>query len=408
MEFVEGEPLTDILAAQPARCPPSAPPRSCGRRGEALVGGARHGDRPPRPQAGQHHDREERATARDLVKVVDFGIAKAASIEAQKVTRTGLVVGTPEYMSPEQIAGDPLDGRSDIYSLGLVAFNMLTGTLPFPSKTAQESMIMRLTEPPRRLAEIRPEIPWSPDVQAVMDRALQRDAALRYAVGERVRSRAERRGARAADVVPPRRRRRARGRARRSVPPTRVVGAGATTAHAGRAAPRPTHRAAALAAHGERGRDRLVLLVDRRAVRVQSAGRARRTDRARRRAGATRRRPRPTVGTPQRIEWRVGEPPIRRSPRRRAPVGRRPRERRPSRDAVQFGTFQERRRDACDDPIVSGDGDGRVGADPGVARAVARTTRRRCRRGAKRRLCCHRRTARRWWRSGSCRCGRTR
>ena len=52
------------------------------------------------------------------MKVVDFGIAKAAGNEAQKVTKTGLVVGTPEYMSPEQLSGDKLDGRSDIYSLG--------------------------------------------------------------------------------------------------------------------------------------------------------------------------------------------------------------------------------------------------------------------------------------------------
>jgi hypothetical protein len=83
-------------------------------------------------------------------------------------------------MSPEQIAGDPLDGRSDIYSLGLVAFNILTGKLPFPSKTTQESVIMRLTDRPKRLAEMRPEIAWTPAVQEVMDRALQRDAALRY------------------------------------------------------------------------------------------------------------------------------------------------------------------------------------------------------------------------------------
>src|SRR5712671_3391413 len=74
----------------------------------------------------------------DLVKVVDFGIAKAAGAENQKVTKTGLVVGTPEYMSPEQLAGDKLDGKSDIYSLALVAFNMFTGKLPFPSETAQE------------------------------------------------------------------------------------------------------------------------------------------------------------------------------------------------------------------------------------------------------------------------------
>jgi serine/threonine-protein kinase len=116
----------------------------------------------------------------DCVKVVDFGIAKAAGVEAQKVTKTGLVIGTPEYMSPEQIAGDPLDARSDIYSLGLVAYNILTGRLPFNSKTAQESVIMRLTEPPMRLAQTRPQIAWTPAVQQVMDKALQRDAALRY------------------------------------------------------------------------------------------------------------------------------------------------------------------------------------------------------------------------------------
>ena len=116
----------------------------------------------------------------DLVKVVDFGIAKAAGNTAQNVTRSGLVIGTPAYMSPEQLAGDTLDGRSDVYSLALVAFNMLTGALPFPADSAQESMIMRLTDPPKTLADMRPDIPWSAEVQAVMDRALQRRAADRY------------------------------------------------------------------------------------------------------------------------------------------------------------------------------------------------------------------------------------
>jgi serine/threonine protein kinase len=115
-----------------------------------------------------------------MVKVVDFGIAKAADNAAQKVTKTGLVVGTPEYMSPEQLAGDKLDGRSDIYALGLVAFNMLTGRLPFPADTVQESMIMRLTESPRKLAEMRPDVAWSGEVQASLDKALERDSNVRY------------------------------------------------------------------------------------------------------------------------------------------------------------------------------------------------------------------------------------
>jgi serine/threonine-protein kinase len=178
MEFVEGEPLTDILRRSGA-LPPERAAEIVRQTAEALAVahdmGIVHRDlKPDNIMITRARD------GSDLVKVVDFGIAKAMNVEAQKVTRTGLVVGTPEYMSPEQIAGDPLDGRSDIYSLALVAFNILTGRLPFLSKTAQESVIMRLTEPPRRLAEIRPEIPWSDAVQAVMDRALQRDAALRY------------------------------------------------------------------------------------------------------------------------------------------------------------------------------------------------------------------------------------
>ena len=116
----------------------------------------------------------------DCAKVVDFGIAKAADNLAQKVTKTGLVVGTPEYMSPEQLAGDKLDGRSDIYALALVAFNMLTGRLPFPADTVQESMIMRLTESPRKLAEMRPDMMWSGEVQATLDKALERDANVRF------------------------------------------------------------------------------------------------------------------------------------------------------------------------------------------------------------------------------------
>ena len=125
----------------------------------------------------------------DLVKVVDFGIAKASGNSAQKVTKTGNVVGTPDYMSPEQLAGDALDGRSDIYSLGLVTFYMLTGCLPFPSESPQESMIMRLTDKPKSLAEMRPDIAWPRDVQVVMDRVLEREAPRRYQGATRVRAR---------------------------------------------------------------------------------------------------------------------------------------------------------------------------------------------------------------------------
>ncbi len=123
------------------------------------------------------------ARGKDTVKVVDFGIAKAAGADggAQKVTRTGFVVGTPEYMSPEQLAGDPVDGRSDLYSLGLVFYRMLTGKTPFPADSQQETMIKRLTDDPLPLKTARPEAHFPPELQRVMDRILARDPAQRYA-----------------------------------------------------------------------------------------------------------------------------------------------------------------------------------------------------------------------------------
>jgi serine/threonine-protein kinase len=123
------------------------------------------------------------ARGKDTVKVVDFGIAKAIGGEdgkAQKVTKTGFVVGTPEYMSPEQLAGDPVDGRSDLYSLGLVFYRMLTGASPFPADSQQETMIKRLTDDPLPLAVARPDVTFPAEVQRVFDRALARNPNDRY------------------------------------------------------------------------------------------------------------------------------------------------------------------------------------------------------------------------------------
>jgi serine/threonine protein kinase len=118
---------------------------------------------------------------REVIKVVDFGIAKAGAGEpGQNVTKTGLVVGTPEYMSPEQLSGDKVDGRSDIYSIALVFYRMITDTLPFIADTAQETMIKRLTDEPIPLAQSRPGLSFPPALQKVMDRALARWPQDRY------------------------------------------------------------------------------------------------------------------------------------------------------------------------------------------------------------------------------------
>ncbi|HVT39356.1 MAG TPA: serine/threonine-protein kinase [Gemmatimonadaceae bacterium] len=116
----------------------------------------------------------------EVVKVVDFGIAKAVEGDAQRVTKTGMVTGTIEYMSPEQITGGDVDPRSDVFALGLVACEMLTCALPFPAASAAQTMVMRLTMDPRPLMELRPDLTFPDHVQQAIDKALTRDREQRF------------------------------------------------------------------------------------------------------------------------------------------------------------------------------------------------------------------------------------
>jgi serine/threonine-protein kinase len=112
--------------------------------------------------------------------VMDFGLAKErrAGPDVVKLTATGIVLGTPEFMSPEQIRGKPLDGRSDVYALAVLAFELFTGQLPFVGKSAQETMIARLRGAPLRLREVRADLPAK--LEAVISRALSVNADERY------------------------------------------------------------------------------------------------------------------------------------------------------------------------------------------------------------------------------------
>lgn len=109
------------------------------------------------------------------VKVTDFGIAR---ITTSSKTQTGVLLGTPSYMSPEQIASAKVDGRSDIFSLGVVLFEMLTGEKPFQSDNPATLMFQIATEPHPSVLKIRPDLP--PECEAIIDKALQKDAAQRY------------------------------------------------------------------------------------------------------------------------------------------------------------------------------------------------------------------------------------
>jgi serine/threonine-protein kinase len=147
--------------------------------------------------AGLHHAHQLHIVHRDLkpenvmlvplpdaserAVVMDFGLAKEnrAGSGLAKLTATGIILGTPEFMSPEQIRGKDLDARSDVYALGIMAFEMFTGKLPFQGRNAQEMMIARLRGQPTPLRQLRPEL--SPQLEKALVKAMETEPVNRYA-----------------------------------------------------------------------------------------------------------------------------------------------------------------------------------------------------------------------------------
>ena len=116
---------------------------------------------------------------RGNVLVTDFGIAKAAkAATAAQLTSEGMIIGTPQYMSPEQAAGDAVDGRSDIYSLGIVLYQMLSGGPPFDGDSSAKIIAQQLTEVPRDIRQVRQDVP--PELAAVLARMLDKEPAKRF------------------------------------------------------------------------------------------------------------------------------------------------------------------------------------------------------------------------------------
>lgn len=178
MEFIDGEALSATLAREKALHPLIAAD-VIGQAADALQAahdlGILHRDFKP-----DNLMMSKRSDGTFLVKLVDFGIARAMDASAQQVTRTGFAVGTPEFMSPEQFSGDVLDGRSDQYSLALVGFVALTGHEAFGNSSSKESLIARLTSRPRRLDEVRADLEWPPALQDIFDKALAPDPSDRF------------------------------------------------------------------------------------------------------------------------------------------------------------------------------------------------------------------------------------
>ncbi|MBX3130598.1 MAG: protein kinase [Polyangiaceae bacterium] len=117
----------------------------------------------------------------DFVKVVDFGLAKLKQDEqATNVTSPGIVCGTPDYMAPEQGRGDPIDGRSDLYAVGVMLFQLLTSRLPFEADNPTQVVMMHLSIPVPDPRQVAPERNIPDSIAEVCLKALQKDAAARY------------------------------------------------------------------------------------------------------------------------------------------------------------------------------------------------------------------------------------
>jgi len=190
MEYVPGEPLSRLLEREPV-----LPPRRAAEIARQVAEALTVAHELPVPVIHRDLKPDNIMLARsrdggDWVKVVDFGIAKAISGETQALTSPGLAVGTPRYMSPEQLtASDNLDPRSDIYSLGFITFQMLTGKMPFPSESPTEEStvqwaVRRLVTPPMPIASVKADVAWPAKLQLVFDRTLALSPNDRYASAE--------------------------------------------------------------------------------------------------------------------------------------------------------------------------------------------------------------------------------
>lgn len=172
MEYIDGEPLSKVIARE-APLPLDRVVHIISQIAEALSAahslGIVHRDLKP-----ENIMLTRKGNQKDYVKVLDFGIAKMITEEeAGKLTQTGFILGTPLYMSPEQLSGEELDARSDVYSLALIAYEMLSGKLPFEADNTQALMIKRLTSEPIPLSRALPRI--SPEVERAVMAALWRD-----------------------------------------------------------------------------------------------------------------------------------------------------------------------------------------------------------------------------------------
>lgn len=175
MEFLGGQSLTDAIEAQAGMEPDRVvhiARQLCLALGAAHAAGIVHRDLKP-----DNVQLIERSGDKDFVKVLDFGIAKVGG-NSSKLTRAGQVFGTPHYMSPEQCAGTGVDSRTDIYALGVILYEMVTGSVPFDADNLMGILTKHLYEEPVPPKQIKADIP--DELEAVILRAMAKSLDDRY------------------------------------------------------------------------------------------------------------------------------------------------------------------------------------------------------------------------------------
>ncbi len=181
LEMLKGEDLADVLTRECALAPTRAVLIAY-QVGKALDAAHKKGivHRDLKPENIYLIEREAQA---DFVKVVDFGVAKMSDIESlggRRMMRTGMIVGTPEYMSPEHAGGKELDHRVDIYALGVILYEALTGRVPFEGDNFMEVLAKHGHDPVPALRDVNPGTRVSAALEKVVLRALEKDPARRY------------------------------------------------------------------------------------------------------------------------------------------------------------------------------------------------------------------------------------
>jgi serine/threonine-protein kinase len=123
----------------------------------------------------------DRADERDIVKVLDFGLVKDVTGETEDLTQAGLFMGSPKYMAPEQILGGEITARTDIYSLGVMMYEMLCGKVPFDRGASVGTLMAHVNDPLPPMRGVNPKLQASPTMENIVNRCLEKEPAKRFA-----------------------------------------------------------------------------------------------------------------------------------------------------------------------------------------------------------------------------------